>query len=85
MLKAKPPFKLTVAAAFLEKSHLEATEVYAELLAEYRDAKYFSLAGVQGALHSLKTVGILNLVEDAGGKSLYCLTGSGKNKVLRSL
>lgn len=77
----KHPFKLAVAALFVDKEQLDCAQVIKCLDADYKERKILCTANVENALHSLKVVGILKNL-DGGG---YALTAQGRARVLKYL
>ncbi len=59
MAERKPPFKLALAALFLDGRTRRAEEAEAELAAEYAGQRFFEPAFVKACLQSLIAVGIL--------------------------
>ncbi len=59
MAERKPPFKLALAALFLDGRTRRAGEAEAELAVEYAGQRFFEPAFVKACLQSLTAVGIL--------------------------
>jgi hypothetical protein len=87
MRKASPPFKLALAALFLDGARLGAAEAFSALEPEYGDRRFFSAAFVENALQSLRAVGILTSGEEGGeeGGPRYALTAYGRERTLGGL
>lgn len=79
------PFRLTVAASFLDGKSRNASETRSLLLPLYPDEqKLCSLASVDMNLQALKAVGILRVAED-GEDPRYGLTPHGYEKVKKNM
>lgn len=85
MFKAKPPFKLAVAGAFLQGEELCAADVVSRLAPEYPGEKIFCVSNVASALQSLKAVGILKVTKEEQETMYFSLTKSGWEKVGRAM
>ena len=88
MRKVSPPFKLALAALFLDGRPRGAAELFADLEPEYGTCRFFSAEFVEKGLQSLKAVGILRIGEEREGSPaapLYALTAYGREKVRGSL
>lgn len=81
MPQTKPPFKLALAALFLDKKPRGAAQAAEELRKEYVGAPFFTPDFVAYQLHSLKAVGILEVDENG----LYSMTRSGEERVSKNL
>ena len=81
MKKSKAPFKLNMAALFLDQKPRDAAAVFAELEPDYARARFFSREFVAYQLQSLKAVCILQVDDDG----VYSLTRHGAEKVGKSL
>lgn len=81
MPQAKPPFKLALAALFLDNMPRDAARAAEDLRAEYACSRFFSPDFVTYQLHSLRAVGILQVDENG----FYSLSKSGEERVKKSL
>lgn len=77
----KHPFKLAVAALFIEQERLDCAQVIKSLDSDYKGHKILCAANVENVLHGLKVIGILKSFEDGR----YALTAQGRTRVLKSL
>ena len=81
MPQTKPPFKLALAALFLDKKPRDATLAAEELREDYAGSRFFNPDFVAYQLHSLKAVGILQVDEN----NFYSITRSGEERVSKNL
>lgn len=81
MPASKPPFKLALAALFLDGKPRGFMEAAEDLRPEYQGARFFTPDFVAYQLHSLKAVGILEIDDN----NLYSLSRSGEKRVRKSL
>jgi hypothetical protein len=79
-MPVKPPFRLAVAALFLDGDRLSPEEVLASLAGEYARAGFFGPKAVALCLQCLSVNGILR--EETGR---YLLTGYGRERVRKNL
>jgi hypothetical protein len=84
-----PPFKLALAALFLDGTPRGIAEAFAALEPEYAACRFFTTAFVATGLQSLKAVGILTVAEENGknpaSPACYTLTAYGRKKVRANL
>ena len=81
MPQAKPPFKLALAALFLDKKPRDTAQAAEDLRKEYLGAPFFTPDFVAYQLHSLNAVGILQV----DGYGFYSITRSGEERVSNNL
>ncbi len=84
MFKVKPPFKLAIAASFLNGPARSAEETLAVMEPAYRGEKICTRENIELALQNMKTVGLLK-TETRDGETFYSLTGHGRGKVEKAL
>ncbi len=84
--QAKPPFRLALAALFLDGVARTAEEALALLTPLYGREKLCRPASVEKRLYTLKAVGIVQSVEDPEGSTpRWTLTRTGRERVLKAL
>lgn len=83
MSKAKPPFKLALAAVLLDGRPRDLGELMKALAPEYQGQAFFEQKHVLYCLQGLKAVGIVSSA--AGSEPLYSLTGYGAERVRKNL
>ena len=81
----KPPFRLAVAAVFLDGEAREAGEILVLLQKDYAGEKICTLPTIEDSLQNLKAVGILIFSPDDSTGARYALSRHGRDKVLRAL
>jgi hypothetical protein len=89
MVKSPPPFKLALAALFLDGAARGEEEVFSALEPEYGACRFFDAAFVRTGLQSLKAVGILKFgernEEAPASPARYALSSYGREKVRANL
>ena len=81
-----PPFRLALAALFLDGVARTAEEALALLTPVYGKEKLCRLISVEKRLYTLKAVGIVQSVEDPEGSApRWSLTRTGRERVLKAL
>ncbi len=80
-MQDKAPFKLALAALFMDNEARDPAAAMDALHEEYAHARFFTREFVAYQLHSLKAVGILQV--DENGR--YSITRSGAERVRGSL
>lgn len=84
--QADPPFRLALAALFLDGVARTAEEALSQLTPVYGKEKLCRLTSVEKRLYTLKAVGIIQSVEDPEGASpRWRLTRTGRERVLKAL
>lgn len=82
----KPPFKLALAALFLDGKPRSATDVSAELQSEYGGRRFFTKPFAATSLQSLASIGVFeNCGASENGDPLYKISPHGCTCVRKNL
>jgi len=84
MPAVKPPFRLAVAAVFLDGAARGAGEVLELLQKDYVGEKICTLPTIEVSLQNLKTVGILASQPGDSAEARYALSRHGRERVLKA-
>lgn len=86
MKQTKPPFKLALAALFLDAMPRTAEDVFSALQEEYSQKPFFTAKLVESSCQALTSIGILERcgLSDAGSV-LFKITRHGTGKVCANL
>ncbi len=85
MAKVKPPFRLAVAAAFLDGAPHGMAEILDLLQKNYAGEKICTPANIEDSLQSLKAVGILTIPPGDSPEARYALSRNGRERTLKAL